>query len=190
LGDPSAKVRAAAADALGAFGPDLSSIAALNLHASYDASYAVIAKSVQSLGAMKAPGAQNVLARALKQPSDRGVIASGALEGYAKLQGSAAIPLEERYAIYGAPPDTRDAAITALGELSHGHPEVFKFLGGLFGDPNPRINRRLVMVLSATHDFAAIPYLQHYADSLPYADRRRVVQQSIVELRTAPPQSR
>ncbi len=175
LGDPSAHVRAAAAKALGLFGVDIESIAALNLHASYDPSYAVIANSVTSLAALKAPGVESVLARALGQASDKGVIAAAALEGYAKLRGADAIGLEEQYARYGAPLDTRDAAVSALGEIGKGHPQVTQFVCGLLGDPNARTNRTVLRVIADLRDSAAVPCLQRYAQSLPFASQQRSV---------------
>jgi HEAT repeat protein len=186
LGDPSAHVRAAAAQALGLFTADISSIAALNLHASYDPSYAVIANSVLSLAALKAPGADAVLAKALGQASDRGVIASAALEGYAKLKGADAIALEEQYARYGAPLDTRDAAVSALGEIGKGHGQVIPFLCGLLGDPNPRVGRTTLRVISDLHDRAAVPCLQRYAQTLPFASQQRPVLEAVKAIQGSP----
>lgn len=189
MGDPSAHVRAAAAKSLALFGSDISSVAALNLHASYDPSYAVIANSVESLATSKAAGADAVLAKALQQTSDKGVIAAAALRGYAKLKGADVIPLEEQYARYGAPLDTRDAAITALGEIGKGHAQVTQFLGSLLGDPNARTNRMIVSALADLGDRAGIPYLQRYAQSAKTSFQHRAALEAIAVIEGKAPRA-
>jgi HEAT repeat protein len=163
LSDPSAHVRAAAAQALGEFLQDPLSIAALKVRAQSDQSYATIAASVRSLADLKAPGIEAVLARALDEESNNGVIRSSALDGYAKVERKGAIPLEERYARYGAPLDSRNAAIRALGRIGRGDGRVTSFLTGLLGDPNLRTNFAVLGALAKLGDEGAIPAVKRLA---------------------------
>lgn len=161
LTDPSAHVRAAAADAMRKFKPDPLTVAALKARAASDPSYMTVAAAVESLSDLHAPGIQGVLARALDQPSNNAEIASAALYGYAKVERRNAIPLEERYARYGAPLDSRNAAIRALGRAGRGDPAVTGFLTGLLGDPNLRTNFVILASLTNLSDAAALPAVRH-----------------------------
>ncbi len=163
LRDPSAHVRAAAAAALAQFPADAATIATLKARAAADPSYQTVAASVHTLAAWNAPGVLAVLGKALAEPSDQAEIASAALEGYGLVQHAGAIPLEERYARYGAPSDSRSAAIRALGRIGKGRRDVTSFLAGLLGDPDLRINFGLMRALGSLGDPAAIPALERLA---------------------------
>ena len=188
LADPSAHVRSAAAEALGSFSGDAATISGLKRLAASDPSYATVASAVRSLADFKEPGVQSVLAHALVEPSNDGVIASAALYGYAKVEGDGAIALEERYARYGAPLWSRGAAITALGRIGMRDPRVTAFLTGLLGDPNLRTNFTLLRALGRRADPTALPALGRLAsttedDRLRQATRRTI---SSIEARRHP----
>ena len=163
LSDPSAHVRSAAAGALGDFQADPSSIAALKRLAASDPSYETVAASVVTLAKDDAPGIGPILATALSEPSNNGVIASAALRAYALVEKSGAIGLEEKYARYGAPLGSRNAAIVALGGIAKRDAAVTSFLTGLLGDPNLRTNFALFRALAARGDRAAVPALFRFA---------------------------
>jgi HEAT repeat protein len=159
----SAHVRSAAAQMLGSFPSDPRTIAALQKLAAGDPSYATIASSVRSLADLKAPNLEPVLARALGEPSNNGEIASAGLYGYARMEKKGAIPLEERYARYGAPLDSRGAAIRALGRIGKGDPKVTAFLTALLGDPSLFTNFGILASLADLGDPAALPAVERLA---------------------------
>lgn len=179
LEDTSAHVRASAADALSNFNADAATIAALNAHAATDPSYATVASSVRSLADLKAPGLEPVLARALTEPSNRAAIASAALYGYGKLEGKKAIPLEERYARYGAPLDSRPGAIRNLGKIGKGDHAVTSFLTGLLGDPDLFTNITVLESLAALGDTSALPAIKRVSATTE-DDRLREVSREVV----------
>ncbi|HEY5095870.1 MAG TPA: M1 family metallopeptidase [Candidatus Eremiobacteraceae bacterium] len=165
LRDPSAHVRRAAADALADFPADAQATKKLQDIAAHDESYRAIAAAVQTLAHWHAPGIERLLARALVEPSNNAEIASAALSGYAIVQGNAAIPLERSYARYGAPLDSRGAAILALGSIGKGDPQVTAFLGGLLGDPDLVTNFTILRALTSLDDPAALKPIRDLAGS-------------------------
>jgi len=182
LSDPSAHVRSAAAAALGTFAADPVSIGALKARAASDPSYATVAASVRSLADLRAPGIRPVLARALHEPSNNGVIASSALYGYAKIERAGAIPLEERYARYGAPLDSRDAAIRALGRIGTGDGRVTSYLTALLGDPNLRTNFTILDALAKLGDERAVPAVKRLAATTEDQRLRRASLEAVAQI--------
>jgi aminopeptidase N len=163
LSDPSAHVRSAAALALSDFPSDSAAIVTLKQLAASDPSYATIAGSVRTLADWHAPDVDPILAQALTEPSNNGIIAGAALLGYAEMEKAGAIPLEEKYARYGAPLDSRGTAIRALGRIGKGHPDVTTFLTGLLGDPSLFTNFTILQALGTVGDPAALPAVERLA---------------------------
>jgi aminopeptidase N len=163
LHDSSAHVRAAAADALAAYPPDAAATATLFERAERDPSYATIAAAVQTLAHWRVRGVHALLAHALVEQSNRGEIASAALAGYAIVDGKKATPLEERYARYGAPLDSRGAAIAALGDTGKGDAHVTAFLAGLLGDPDLVTNFTILRALTSLGDPRALVAIRNLA---------------------------
>jgi HEAT repeat protein len=160
---PSAHVRAAAAGALGKYPSTSSTLKTLQRLAATDRSYSTIAAAIQTLAKWHAPDIDRVLGTALVEPSNNAVIASAALGGYATADGRAAIPLELRYARYGAPLDSRGAAIGALGRAGKGDPRVTTFLTGLLGDPDLVTNFAILRALTSLGDPGAIGAIRRLA---------------------------
>jgi HEAT repeat protein len=156
-------VRAAAADALGAFPSDPATTKILLDRAASDRSYSTIAAAVQTLARWHVRGIHIVLARALVEPSNEAQIASAALTGYATVDGKKSVPLEERYARYGAPLDSRVAAIRALGDAGKGDAQVTTFLSGLLGDPDLITNFTILRALTSLGDPRALPAIRKLA---------------------------
>lgn len=163
LHDPSAHVRRAAAYALAAFPPNAAATKTLDGIAAHDGSYLTIAAAVQTLARWHAPAIDQLLARALAEPSNNAEIASAALSGYATVNAKAAIPLERRYARYGAPLESRGAAIEALGQIGGGDSQVTAFLTGLLGDPDLVTNFTVLRALTALGDPAALKAIRGLA---------------------------
>jgi aminopeptidase N len=163
LKDPSAHVRAAAADALAEYPPDPATTKILLDRAANDQSYSTIAAAVRTLARWHAWDIHTLLARALVEPSNNGEIASAALTGYATVDGKKAIPLEERYARYGAPLVSRGAAITALGDAGKGDAQVTAYLTGLLGDPDLVTNFTILRALTSLGDSGALSAIRNLA---------------------------
>jgi aminopeptidase N len=163
LSDPSAHVRTAAADALASFPPNAATTKILLNRAANDPSYRTVAAAVKTLAHWDVGSIQSILARALVEPSNNGEIASAALDGYATVDHAKAIPLEERYARYGAPLDSRGAAIAALGEIGRGDSQATADLTGLLGDPDLVTNFMILRALTSLGDPRAQPAIRKLA---------------------------
>ncbi len=161
--DPSAHVRAAAAGALGFYPSNPARLKTLLRLAAADRSYSTIAAAIQTVAKWHAPAVDRVLGKALVEPSNNAVIASAALSGFATADGKAAIPLELRYARYGAPLDSRGAAIGALGRVGKGNPRVTEFLAGLLGDPDLVTNFAILRALTSLGDPGALGAIRRLA---------------------------
>jgi len=192
LGDSSAHVRAAAAAALADFSSDPATVATLKKLANGDPSYATVAESVTTLAHFDASGITPILARALDERSDNGEIASAALRGYALVEKSGAIALEERYAKYGAPQASRNAAIGSLGTIGKGDAHVTAYLAGLLGDPNLRTNFAIFRALGQRGDPKAIPPLERFAETTEDVRLRQGAQAAVaaIEAQTRKPTKR
>jgi aminopeptidase N len=182
LDDPSAHVRSAAAAALSDFKSDPQTVADLARLAASDPSYATTAASVTTLAQYDAPDISAILARALTEPSNNRVIASAALHGYAIVEKNGAIALEERYATYGAPQASRNAAIGALGSIGKGDEHVTAFLTSLLGDPNFRTNFALFRALGQRADPKAIPALERFAKTTEDVRLRQGAQAAVATI--------
>jgi len=182
LDDPSAHVRLAAANALGDFRRNVAVVSALKRRAAFDPSYNTVAASVVSLARLDAPGVDAILARALTEPSNNGVIASAALHGYSIVEKGGAIALEERYARYGAPQASRNAAIAALGSIARRDARVTAFLAGLLGDPNFRTNYAVFRALGGRADPKKNTALERLAKTTHYVRLRQGAQGAIAAI--------
>lgn len=163
LSDSSAHVRRAAATALAGFPADAAAVATMKTMAASDPSYATIAASVLTLARLHVDGIEPILASALNEPSNNGEISSAAMMGYAAVEKAGAIPLEERYARYGAPLDSRAAAIRSLGMIGKGDSTVTSFLTGLLGDPDLFTNFTVLGSLTQLGDKSALPAIERLA---------------------------
>lgn len=76
------------------------------------------AAALQSLGRLKAPGAYDMLVKALGAQSFRETIASGALAGLGELGDMRAFPIVKARTAYGTPEGERNAAVLALAQLA------------------------------------------------------------------------
>ena len=141
-----------------------------------------VAESITTLAHFDAPGVAPILAHALAEPSSNGVIASAALRGYALVEKNRAIALEERYAKYGAPQASRNAAIAALGTIGKGDAHVTAYLTGLLGDPNFRTNFALFRALGQRADRRAIPPLERFARTTEDVRLRQGAQAAIAAI--------
>lgn len=163
--DRSAHVRAAAAAALGGIPYGADSAAALTAAVRRDPSEVTKAKAIASLAALRAPGLMPLLDAAVTVRSHREVIRAAALAAYATMLGTRAVATEMQYARYGEPPDSRVAAIEALGDVGKGNHTVTGYLGSMLDDPNFFVARAAADALGRLGDPAAVPALARVAQT-------------------------
>ena len=128
LDDPDSRVRTAALEGLGSFARGTAPEERRRLIARLDAALAGDRSPHARAGAAKALGrftddearAAALLLRALDQPSHREVVREAAAESLAGLGHAAAWDRLRRLAGYGAPAESRGAAMEALAELAGG----------------------------------------------------------------------
>lgn len=129
-----------------------------------DADPNVAGSAYTALGALKAPGAYNLLATALNRRSFHDAIASGALRGLAALRDMRAFPLIKARTAYGTPEYERNAAVIAMAQLAaHGkQPQLALPTLLQIVQHDPIISTRIsaTRALGTLGDPAAIPVLK------------------------------
>ena len=185
LRDPDARVREAAAEALGEFAGDATAAAALEGVVRSEPKVYVVAAALKSLGKMQAPKAFETLRSALGRDSHRDVIRQKALEGLAELGDAPGLPLALEWARYGRPPRAREAAIEALGKLGRGDDNVFRYLTSLLADPYVWARRAALTALGELGDARALPTLEAFAANEIERRLQREAEIAIDKLRRA-----
>jgi aminopeptidase N len=124
---PHPKARRAVLEALASFRDDSRATAALERKAGRgDASYLVEAEAARTLGRLHTPGALPMLKRMLRRRSHVESIRSACFDALGELGDREGFVLAAEGARYGAPQDSRPAAIQALARLALLHPELRK----------------------------------------------------------------
>jgi aminopeptidase N len=124
---PHPKARRAVVEALGSYREDPAVAAALEQRAKRgDKSYLVEAELARALGRVRAPQALRALKQMLGRHSHLESIRSACFEALAELGIPDGFALAAQGARYGAPQDSRPAAIAAVGRLGLTHPELRK----------------------------------------------------------------
>ncbi|HEY5094365.1 MAG TPA: M1 family aminopeptidase [Candidatus Eremiobacteraceae bacterium] len=178
------QMRTAAAQALSEAPADAATIAALVRHAAYDPSYATMAAAITSLGKLQIKSAHAMMLSAAANDEATGEIASAALGALARIDGRAAIPLLERYARYGAPDDSRPAAVRALARAGRKDREAASFVAGLLQERDLAIKFAAAGALGRMGVPSAVVALQRELLTSPdYPFYRTIVQSSIASLR-------
>lgn len=122
LSDKDKRVRLAAQDAAAALKRNTKSLDRALLAMTNDADPSVVAGALSALGSLKAPGAYDVLVRALNRASFGDTIAAGATRGLGGLGDMRAFSLIKARTAYGTPENERTAAVMALAVLArHAH---------------------------------------------------------------------
>jgi HEAT repeat protein len=164
LHDNDKRVRMAAQDAAGTLKHANASIIGTLRAMTNDPDPNVVASSLASLGALKAPGAYTLLVSSLSRPSFRETIASGALRGLAALGDMRAFSIVKSRTAYGTPENERNAALSALARLASHAKKPQLALNTLLhvAQHDPLITSRIsaVRALGVLGDSAAIPVLQ------------------------------
>jgi aminopeptidase N len=136
----------------------------------------VDAGALTALGALKAPGAYDLLVRALHRPSFRQTVAAGAVRGLAAYGDMRAFPLIKDLTAYGTAESERDSAVIAMAQLAaHAHKPQLA-LGTLLElvQHDPIVSTRLsaTRALGILGESSAIPVLER----VEAADSQQAVQ--------------
>lgn len=138
LGDKDARVRTAAAEALGEFPDDADVAATLEKVLDGERAYGTRAAAVASLAKIRAPGAREAVERALTMDSYREQIRAAALRALGELGDKDALPLLYTWSAYGKPTQARTAAIATIPKLAtddESEKEATRRLLALLDDP-------------------------------------------------------
>jgi HEAT repeat protein len=124
----------------------------------------VDSSALMAFGALKAPGAYDMLVHALHRPSFRQTVAAGAIRGLAAFGDLRAFPLIKARTAYGTDESERGAAVMALAQLAaHAHkPQLALDTLLRIVQDDPLVSARIsaTRALGILGDPAAIPVLQ------------------------------
>ena len=149
-------VREVTARELGIFKQDGSLGQKLTETAEHDPAYRVRAAALDSLAAIKAPNAFDLLTSAVKSDSPDDLIGRAALGAFGILGDDRAVPLLLDWSALGKPPRSREAAIAAVAGLDRKNKEITKALVSYLKEPYFNIRFAAILALGARGDTDAI----------------------------------
>ncbi len=162
-----AKARRAVMAALGEFRGDAAAFAALERTAAKDRSWFVEAEAHRSAGKVRAPGSFDLLVAGMERESFRQVIRQGCIDGFVELRDERAFDVLFEAARYGAPHQSRAAAVGAIGRLAGFFEGRKKALVDqvtpLLQDPDFRVRIAAARSLRAIGEASAAPALDQMA---------------------------
>ena len=184
LKDPDARVRTAAAEALGEFRDDSEAAGALKRVVASERAYGTYAAAVLSLARIGASEARETALRALGVDSHRERIRVAALGALAEIGGEEALDTVREWTTYGKPPRARTAAIEALAKLAAGkgpkRERTIRDLVALLDDPYIFARQEAMQALAALRAEEALDPLSRSArvetDSRLRREARRAIQ--------------
>jgi aminopeptidase N len=182
-----ARVRRAAAEALGKFREDDEAFRALVKVYTKEAKYYVAAGAGNAIAQMHHPKAFEALRRGMDRASHAGVITRLALSGMAALRDARGIEVCAKYAKRGKFVFVRTAAIDALARLGDFHDnrrqEVRESLEPLLRDPDMHVRNATCAALATLGDPAAIGELQKVVEGDVMGMSQRAARRSIRKIR-------
>ncbi len=186
LGDPDARVRTAAAKALGQFRDDAEAARALRRVVASERAYGTYAAAVLSLARIGAPEARETALRALGVDSHRERIRVAALEALAEIGGEEGLDTVREWTAPGKPRRARTAAIAALAKLTVGEgpqrERTIRDLLLLLDDPNIFARQEVMQALAALHAEEALEPLSRSAKVEPDSRLRREARRAIRDI--------
>lgn len=188
LADADARVRSAAAAALGPFRDDETAQAALRRVIAEEKAYGPVANAIRSLARTKAADARELAERLLERSSFGEQIRAGALDALAECGGPEALATAREWTRYGKPPQARVAAVAAVARLAkeeHDREEATQLLVDLLDDPYLRTREAAMKGLAKLHSEAAVEPLERASRVDPDSRSRRAARRAIQEIRAA-----
>lgn len=181
------KARRAVVTALGAFLGDETVLAALTPFADRDRSWFVESEANRAAGKLRLPGSYDILVRNLKRSSFREIVRIGALDGLAQSRDERAFDTIIEAAAYGAPAQSRPAALRALGSLGQ-HFESRKkataeTISRFLDDPDLRVRLAATSALRTLKDPSQVDALDRMAKRELDGRGVRVAREVAAELR-------
>jgi aminopeptidase N len=158
-------VRDVAARALGNFKEDASLASKLADVASHDPAYRVRAAAIESLAAIKAPNAYDVLAAAVKEDSPDDTLRRAGLNAFGLLGDDRSVSILLDWSVAGKPLRCRQAAIGAMAGLDRKNKTITKALISYLQDPRFDVRLDAIFALGARGDEDAIAPLQEMLKS-------------------------
>ena len=184
LHDEKPWVREIAVQQLGNFKQDSSLPGKLETLASGEVAYRVRAAALNSLAAMKAPGAFDTLAAALKTNSPDNVVRNAALDGLARLGDDRAVPLLLEWSATGQDIRTRQIAIMAVARLDKKNKDITKALVAYLHEPYFDVRYWGLFAIGVRGDLDAVaPLEEMLKDQNITASERTMIEDQVSQLK-------
>ncbi len=173
LADPWPWVRQTAVEDLGTFPSDAALAQKLQDVSASDKSWRVRAAALEALGTMKAPGAFDILEKAVNSDSPDDVLRNAALRGFGDSGNDKAAPILQTWAAPGKPLTSRAPAISGLAKLDLKNKEITSLLVACLQERRLDVQRAALFALAARGDKDSAPAVEAYAksDSMPIGMR-------------------
>lgn len=153
-------VRDVAARTLGNFKEDASLAGRLADIAANDPAYRVRAAAIESVAAIKAPNAYEILAAAVKADSPDDILRQAGLNAFGLLGDDRSVPILLDWSAAGKPLGCRQAAIGAMAGLDKKNKAITRALVSYLQDPRFRVRLEAIFALGARGDQDAIAPLE------------------------------
>jgi len=177
LSDQTPWVREIAVRTLASFKQDTDLTSRLTDMAAHDPAYRVRAAALRSLAEVKAPNAFVMLAAAVDSDSPDGILRDAALGGFGALGDARAVSTLLAWSSPGKPLNSREEAVSALGELDKKNPSITQTLVSYLQDSHFDLRITTILALGARGDPSAVPPLEQMRkngdrimDEGPYLD--------------------
>jgi len=184
LHDEKPWIREVAVQQLGSFKDDASLSGKLETLATGEVAYRVRAAALNSLATMKAPGAYDALAAAVKTNSPDNVVRNAALDALGKLGDDRAVPLLLEWSATGQDIHTRQIAIMAVARLDKKNKEITKALVAYLHEPYFDVRYWGLFAIGSRGDLDAVAPLEELLKSDDVtASERTMIEQQVAELK-------
>jgi len=160
LNDQKPWVREVAVRTLGSFKQDQDVAVRLTDLAAHDSAYRVRAAALRTLGEVKAPNAFDVLTAAVTSESPDGILRDAALSSFGTLGDVRAVPTLVSWSVPGKPINSREEAISALGELDKKDPAITRTIVSYLHDSHFDVRLTAILALGARGDASAAAPLE------------------------------
>jgi aminopeptidase N len=160
LSDPKPWVREVAVRTLGSFKQDQDVAVRLTDLAAHDSAYRVRAAALRTLGELKAPNAFDILTAVVNSESPDGILRDAALNAFGSLGDARAIPTLVTWSAPGKPINSREEAISALGEIDKKDPAITQTLLSYLHDSHFDVRLTAILALGARGDSSAVAPLE------------------------------
>jgi len=160
LNDAAPWVRDVAVRTLAYFKQDPDVASQLAETAAHDPAYRVRAAALRTLAEVKAPSAFDVLTAAVNSDSPDGIVRDAALGSFGALGDDRAVPTLMTWSAFGQPLNSREEAISAMGELDKKNAMITETLVSYLHDSHFDLRIAAILALGARGDASAVAPLE------------------------------